>query len=423
MENTVKQSRLSRNARAALIVIGSMIILMVTGGSIYGASSMTVVPAAEKFGVTIAETGLYSSFWTLGLIIAAITGGKVLEKVNLNGSAIIGGLVGACGLLLMGFGPNIYVYYFGAALTGFPIAWTGPALLQVSISRWFYKGRATVIGIVGMAESVGTTIISFLTASLVKTGGVSAALLAAACVCFGGNLIAGLFFLKGVPEDYGFQPVGAEKLQPAEGNGPVEKKGLTRAEAFKKPYFWMFLAAMAILNVGYSILYPQMSPYSQYIGYSAVQAATLVSVWSWLKGTSKIVYGLVGDKFGLRFSLLTFMGLAMLGAVAYLFGNSFTVLLIGAVSFGTMGGITGSGTLTVSRMVGPKDFLKMALLPHAANSIGYFFGPVIFKAFFKGTVESYRSMFIFAWVVLLGYMILVFLSLKKENMVETEGTL
>lgn len=423
----IQKKGLSRNVRALLVVIGGCITLMFTGGSIYGASSMTVAPAAERFGVDIATTGMYSSFWAFGLLIGAIIGGRVLTRFNLGGSAILGGIIGACGLALMGYAPVLPLYYFGAFLTGFPIAIAGPSLLQTALSSWFYKGRATVIGIVGMTEAIGTTTVSFFTAKMLAgAAGQKGALLVSAVLLFVGNLITGLFCFKGTPEDFGYTAVGQEGVTFEDQEGDATKTyGLTRAEAFKKSYFWAFLIASLILNMAYGILYPQISPYTQSIGFSTVQAATCVSAWSWGKSTSKIPYGLVADKFGLRTSLVGFTFLGFLASVVFTYfaGNNLGLLIVCSYGIGILGGITGAGTLTVSRMVGPREFFKMALLPHAANCIGYLIAPFIFRAIYVGTVESYRTAFTVCLGILVVYMVILWWSLDKKNMLETEGTL
>ena len=40
----IKKSKLSRQTRAIMALIGGALVLMCTGGGIYGASNMTVVP-------------------------------------------------------------------------------------------------------------------------------------------------------------------------------------------------------------------------------------------------------------------------------------------------------------------------------------------------------------------------------------------
>lgn len=421
-EKATKQTNLSRNTMAVFSLIGGALVLICTGGGIYGVSVMTVSPAAERFGVTTAVTGMYNTAWLVGLIISAFLGGKIMAKLNTNGSAILGGVLGCLGLLLMGFAPALPIYFFGAFLTGWPICLTGPALLQTTISKWYYKGRATMIGVVGMTEAVGTTIVANVTAKFLENSGTgyTSSLIFAAAFVLAGNLLAGLIFFRGVPEDYGYVPVGAEELTGAD--GAVEVPGLTKEESYTKPYFWMFLIGMSVLNLAYGLVQPQLSAYSQFIGYSTAQAAVLVSVWSWGKSLIKIVYGFLGDKFGLRVGICGIAVIPIITGILYIFNTGFPVLILCAAGMGIIGGLTGSGTLGISRMVGSKDLTKMALLPHGFNGIGNFFTGFIFKAMFTGTMAGYQRAYALSVVLLVVYFVLMFISLNKKNMFENEGT-
>lgn len=417
----IKTSKLDRKTRAIMALIGGALVLMCTGGGIYGASNMTVVPMAEKFGVTTAQTQLYYSWWLAGLIIAGFVGPNIVSKLNLHGSAILGGILGAAGLLLMGFGTNLYIYYIGAFLTGWPICLTGPALLQTAVSKWFYTGRATILGVVCLSEAIGTTIIANLTARMLETsGGLSNALLMSAAVVLIGNLIAGLFFFKGVPEDYGWVAIGAENLQKESTDGaPAELPGLTRAEAFKKSYFWVFLLGMAVLNFAYGLVQPQLSSYTQFVGFTAAQAAIVVSVWSWGKSLSKIVYGFLCDTLGVGVGLAIAACVSIVTGILYTNAHSFTMLIICAAGIGVIGGLTGAGTMAMSRLVGQKELLKMALLPHAFNGIGNFFAPLLFAALFTGDAMGYR---ICGWIsvcVLAVYAVMMLWSLQKKHLCES----
>ncbi|POP32543.1 MFS transporter [Lactonifactor longoviformis] len=422
-KEAIKKTNLSRNTMAVFSLVGGALVLICTGGGIYGASVMTVAPAAERFGVTTAVTGMYNTAWLVGLILSAFLGGKIIAKINTNGSAILGGVLGFLGLLLMGFAPALPIYFFGAFLTGWPICLTGPALLQTTISKWYYKGRATMIGVVGMTEAIGTTIVANVTAKLLDNAGTgyTTALIFAACFVLVGNLLAGLIFFRGVPEDYGYVPVGAENMRSE--SGALDVPGLTKKEAYSKSYFWMFLIGMSILNMGYGLVQPQLSAYSQFLGYSAAQAAILVSVWSWGKSLIKIVYGFLGDKFGLRVGICGIAIIPIITGILYIFNTGFPVLILCAAGMGIIGGLTGAGTLGISRMVGSKELTKMALLPHGFNGIGNFFTGFIFRAMFTGTMGGYQRAYTLSVVVLVVYFVLMYISLNKKNMFESEGTL
>ena len=417
----LKTPKFSRKTYAIFAVIGAALTLMCTGGGIYGVSNMMVVPMAEKFGVAVSKTQLYYSMFLIGVITGGFFGPPIVAKLNLGGSAILGGVLGAIGLVLMRFSNSLILFYIGAVFTGWPICFAGPALLQTAISKWFYTGRATIMGFVCLSEAIGTTIISTTTAKLLETsGGLSAALLGSAAFVLIGNLICGLFFLRNSPEDYGWEPIGAENMEKSEGG---EVPGLTREEAFKKPYFWLFLVGMAILNIGYGLVQPQLSAYTQFVGHTAAQAAIVVSVWSWGKSISKVIYGWLGDRFGLRVGYGVTILFAIITGVIYTNTHSLSMLILCAAGMGAIGGLTGSGTLGVSRMCGQRDFLKLALLPHGFNGCGNVLGPIIFAAVFTGDAVGYKVAGWLSVAFLTVYLVCIWIALNPKNMFESGNTL
>lgn len=429
MEKTaIKPSKLSRNTRAIMAIVGSCLTLMVTGGCIYGVSTMSVVPMAEKFGVEVSQTQLYYTFWAISLCVAGFFGAPILAKFNLNGSAIIGGVTGGLGLLLMAIGPNLYIYWAGAFLTGLPIVFAGPALLQTTISKWFYKGRALLIGVIGLCEAVGTTIISVVIAKSIENGSIVTAMCTAAAIIFVGNLIVS-FLIKGCPEDYGWVPVGAEKFyaeleaKAAISNTVAEVPGLTRKQAFMKPEFWGFMATCIILNVGYGIVQPQAVTYTQFVGYTAAQAAIVGSCYSWGKGIWKVVYGLLADRFSIRWPFCGVMAVAVIMGVFYVDQTNLTMICINAFCFGCVGALSGGGTLGVSRMCGQKDLKRLALLPHGFNAFGNLFGPIIFSACYTGDATGYRIVAIMSVCILALYIVINVWALRPAALFENKRAL
>ena len=419
----VKKARFSRKTYAIMVIAGSVLTLMCTGGGIYGVSNMMVVPMAEKFGVEVSQTQLYYSMFLIGVVTGGFFGPPIVARLKLSGSAILGGILGAIGLVLMGFSESLLLFYIGAIFTGWPICFAGPALLQTAISKWFYTGRATIIGLVGLTEAVGTTIISNVTAALLETSaGLSAALIGSAAFVLVGNLIAGLFLFKGSPEDYGWEAIGSETLAKTTDNG-TDVPGLTRAEAFKKPAFWAFLLGMSILNMAYGLVQPQLSTYTQFVGYSAAQSAIIVSVWSWGKSISKVIYGALCDRFGMNVGLCITTLFSIITGIIYIYARSFPLLILCAAGIGAIGGLTGAGTLGVSRMCGQRDFLKLALLPHGFNGCGNFFGPIIFSAVFTGGVTGYRIAGWLSVALLIVYLIDIAFAMRPQNMFESGNTL
>ncbi len=420
----IKKPKFSRKTYAIMALVGSILTLMCTGGGIYGVSNMMVVPMAEKFGVEVSQTQLYYSMFLIGVITGGFFGPPIVAKLKLGGSAVLGGVLGAIGLALMGFSNSLTLFYIGAVFTGWPICFAGPALLQTAISKWFYAGRATIMGLVGLTEAIGTTIISNVTAALLDTSaGLSAALIGSAAFVLVGNLIAGLFLFKGSPEDYGWTAIGAENLASSDNEGTSEIPGLTRQEAFKKPAFWAFLLGMSVLNIGYGLVQPQLSAYTQFVGFSAAQAAIVVSVWSWGKSISKVIYGFLCDRFGMNIGFGITVLFAIATGIMYVYADSFPMLIVCAAGMGAVGGLTGSGTLGVSRMCGQRDFLKLALLPHGFNGCGNILGPLLFSAVFTGDAAGYQTAGWLSVAFLTVYFVDIILAMRPKNLFEAGNTL
>ena len=422
----IKPSKLSRNTRAVMAVIGSILCLVSIAAGFYGAGNMAIAPMAQRFGVSVADVVLFYTYEVIGIVIASLLGAKLIAKINIHYTVVVGTVLGAAGLLLMGIGNSLPVVYLGAGLVGFGIIFSGPAILQTTISAWFYTGRATLIGIVGMTEAVGITGMSFLAAHL-KTNsvtGYSESLIISSVIVLVFGLVAGLVFMRGVPADYGFVPVGAdENTYNDTQNNDNEVPGISAKEAYRATYFWLFLIGMFVINIGYALLYPQIAPHTTFLGFTTIQAALLVSTASWAKGLIKIAYGIVGDRFGLRLALCGSVSISIICGILYVFTTNFAVLIFCVFGIGAIGGLTGSGTLVMSRMLGPKDLLKVATIPHAANGLGGIFGPILFKVFYDGTASSYATVGTLAVICLAIYFGTTMFSLKKENMFENKRAL
>lgn len=435
LERKIKKSKLSRNARAWMAVVGSVLCLMSATGVFYGTGALVIAPMAEKLGVTVAQVGLYTSFWTVGIIVASFASVWIMSKLNLHYTAVLGAVLGGLGILTMGLAPALPVVYFGAFMVGCGTIWCGPAIVQIAISKWFYTGRATLLGVAGMSESVGTTVMSLAMAAAMtasSTGDYTSSMIVGAIIIMVCGVFSGLVLLRGTPEDYGFVPVGAEKLEGNEAAGGEKEKpgevkevpGIPAKKAVRSYPFWTFMIAAVALNMGYYLMFSQNAAYNlNMLGLTAIQVAALVSTASWAKGLSKIFYGILGDRYGMRIALSITVLITIFGAVLMFFELGYWALVMSAIGLGVANALSGAGTLTLSRMFGPKDFMKLATLPHAANGIGVMIAPIMFAALYNGEMSGYRTIFALMVALEIVYLVLIQFALKKKNMFENKRAL
>lgn len=424
-EKKYKTSKFTRNQRAWLAFIGGALGLMLTNGTYIGIVAVSVASFAERFNCTIADVGFQSTAYCLGLGIVALFGGEIFKKLNLHNAILLGTVITAAGLVLMAVANGLTVIFLGAACAGIGVVLLGPTMIQTTISKWFDTGRATLVGIGGMAESVGVTIFSFLAAHFLSkdpVGGTTTIFYVAAVVVLIVGAIIGLFLVRGVPEDYGWVPVGAEKKDYAKEETTEdagEVPGITRAEAMKHAQFWLFFATCLVLCFAYYGMYSNQAAYATNIlGYTAAQAATLVSITSWAKGLSKIVYGAIGDKFSMRVAYTACICVSIAGVILWMLNLGFGAMIISAIGIGVASALTGGHSVVLSRMYGAKDFLKFTTLPHFANSLGAMLAPFMVKALFDGTRAGFNRIFIVTLVGYVLFLIGVQITMRKDKMFE-----
>jgi|GEM_PF-1311894 len=420
-EKTFKKTRLSQRGKAFLAFFCGILCLVSYAAAYYGALNVSQASIAEYFGVATSQVTLYYTFQCLSAVCCGLLGAWLLKKFNLHGGACIGGIVGFCGSMICAFANGIWMIYLGACCFGFCVNMCGPAMLQTITSTWFYKGRATLLGIGGMTEALGTTSLSLLTAWFISNQGVGGyryGLIIGGCCMLATGILC-YFLIGGTPADFGFSPLGAEGTAAAT-KEDGEASGIDAKTAKRMPCFWILMSSALVFNIGYACFQPQLSGRIQSLGYTAVQAAVAVSIWSWSKGTSKILYGYVADRWGLQISLMSFSAFATVLVVIYALTTSLPVIYACAIGIGIIGGITGAFTLAVSRMVGPKGFLGLATIPHAFGSLGAATGPIFYRTFFTADTAGYRLGTLVGAVFLVGFLVLIYIALQPKNMFEKD---
>ena len=420
-EKTLKKTRFGPRGKAYMAFFCGIMCLVSYAATYYGALNVSQASIAGYFDCEISKVTLYYTFQCISSMVWGLLGAWFLQKFNLHLSACIGGVVGFVGAMICAFANGIWGIYIGACCFGFCVNMCGPAMLQTITSAWFYKGRATLLGVGGMTEPLGTTSLSMLTAWFVTSYGLGAyryGLIIGGCLM----LITGIlcyFMMGGTPADFGFSALGAEGTAAAvDENG--EAAGIDARTMMRRSCFWIFMISCLVFNIGYSCFQPQLSGRVQSLGYTAIQAAVAVSIWSWTKGLSKIFYGYIGDRWGMRVSLTCFSCVAVVLVVIYGFTTSLPIIYLGAIGIGLIGGISGSFTLAVSRMSGPKGLLGLATIPHFFGGFGFTVGPIIFNTLITTNAAGYRLGAFAGSALIIVYIVLMYIALNPKNMFEKD---
>lgn len=398
--------------------IGAFLIQVAMMGASTGAFVMSIAPAAEAIGRTPADVGLWFTFITgFGAFTAIFLVARFISKFGIRGTILIGCVVASLGMVLVTFAKGLPLMYVGASMFGFGMHTTGTPMAQLVVAKWFFTGRGTLNGIIGLGEPVGTTILSAVAVAFAgSASGYKELLWVSAAIILACGLIAGLFLVKGVPEDFDLLPLGAKSKEEMGGDGD-DVPGMSVSEIYRSPSFWLILIGIVVLTLGYYLTNPQLATYAGTVGFTTATAAVFVSTASWTKALIKVIYGAVGDKVGFRIPFAACTILTMLGVLVLSRGSSYGALIVGAIGIGIAGGLCGGGTLILSKMFGAKDLTKISPVSHGFNGIGGIIGPILFRFIF-GRTNSYPGTFVFAIIFFAIYLVIIVTQLRPSNMYE-----
>ncbi|MDR1508170.1 MAG: MFS transporter [Synergistaceae bacterium] len=410
---------IDRRTRAAMMVIGSGLSIFSGIGAFTGTFSMYVLPLSVKLNVSTATIGLIYSFVSGAAVVLSAFLGQIIAKIGISYSVCLGALGGGLGFIIVGFAKNIYLVYLCGVLLGFATIFTGFAMAQTVISKWFATGRATLFGVIGLAEALGTTVFAFIAAYFFgrSATGFETSAVVTGVIVFILCAVSGLVFMHGLPEDYGFKPIGAEdRLNDAGYADKSDIPGISSKEALKTARLWILMFATFILVLAAYLYTPQQAAYLGKKGLDNVQVALFLSSFMWAKVLNKLLFGIVSDKCGMRLAIGYNIIAFIAGYGLLLTSSSFIGLLAGTIGVGMGSGMSGNyGTLVIAKMFGAKDMIKLAPMPHSAAAAGGMVGPLALSAVFSISNGSFPVMFITAILLLVVFLIMV-MSITRPSM-------
>jgi sugar phosphate permease len=267
---------------------------------------------------------------------------------------------------------TFFLMALGSSLGGFlPMA--------VAIVAWFRRRRTLALSIAGTGMAVGGLLAPVVVAALTRIGWRWTAFLSGVLVLAAGLPLAQV--IRHRPERYGLAPdgdppeavAGADPLHRAP--APTRSPDFTAGEAIRTPAFWyVSLGHGSALLVVSAVLVHMVIHVTERLGYSLVQAATVVSLMTVMQLTGQISGGWAGDRYEKRaiaagcmvghaaaILLLAFatafwmvLGFAVLHGLAWgMRGplmSSIRADYFGSSSFGTITGV--SSTIVMLGMIG-----------------------------------------------------------------------
>jgi MFS family permease len=301
----------------------------------YGWSSF-VNPILTTFGWSLSQLSLASSLRNFENGIFNPVWGFAADRFSPKKLALFGTILAVLGIFCLSQTRNLLMFYVGFLVMGLGSSLALQVVPQVLTARWFDKNQGKANGILNMAPGIGGVAVS-LTVLVVDKVGWQHTLLY--CAIF--LLVAGIplsFVYRSRPSDYGMFPDGKAPDTSTEAK-PAKSSdfGTSVKEALKMRAFWHICVMLIFQNAAAGTVGLFYIPYLTSLGMSRTGAASVFSLSMFASLFTRILVGILGDKFGRTRVMGVCVALHTAGVFVFWLitgTSSFWLILLFAITYG-----------------------------------------------------------------------------------------
>ncbi len=392
--------------RWVIVAAGGLLGCIAIGGMF----SLPVLlrPIANDTGWSV--TGV-SSAMTIGFLAMALTSmiwGTLSDRFGPKPVVLTGSLVIAASLALASQASSLFAFQFafGVMVGSGTAAIFAP--MMATVTGWFDTHRSLAVALVsagmGMAPMTMSPLVAFLvlhhdwrTTMLILSGIVAAVMIPVALL---------------VRRPPALLPASAAPMA-----GVTTQDQMSLAEALRSPQFIILLATNFFCCATHSGPIIHTVSYAVSCGIPMIAAVTIYSVEGLAGMGGRIVFGLLGDRFGAKRVLVAGLLAQAFGALGYVFAGQLAVFYAVAAVFGFIY----AGTMPLYSVLVRENFpLKMLGTVigglSMAGSLGMATGPLAGGLIYD-TFANYAWLYVGSWAVGLGafFIILTFRPFPKMS--------
>ncbi len=277
------------------ICAAGTLLIFITMGAVSNGFSIYLPYIRDGFGLTNAET---STLVTMKLLIAffcMLLIGKYYDLFDIRVGLTIAAGFGALSFVMYAFSYNFLTFAVAAAVSGISYGMGSMVPISILMNRWFSDHKALAISICSAGSGMGSVILPPVLTGLLSSFSMRTVFLLEALMMVGAALIIFLL-IRNYPREMDLTRLGENRTKlaaTAVSSKDISDKGPIPGSVF-------ILAAIGCFFMG-----AQGNPGISHVpvlftsaGFTAVFAATLMSIVGAALTIGKIVYGEVTDKIG-----------------------------------------------------------------------------------------------------------------------------
>jgi MFS family permease len=393
-------------------VVGASLLIMSAMWGGYYAFGVFFKPVLNEFGWTKAMTSGAFSLAAMMNGLLAIAMGGLTDKYGPRMVMTVCGLLLGSGFILMSqIGDVFHLYLFygmfvGAGMSGSFIPLTS------TVSRWFFKRRGLMTGIVAAGSGLGTLIGPPVASRLIPIYGWRMSY-----VILGGitllTVVLSAQLIKRDPRQVGQVPYGENQIE--QGGWNLRGEGFSLREVIRVPQFWVFFATGFCYGYCVFAVMVHITPLAIESGISAVRAANILATIGGLSILGKLLLGRAGDIIGSRRTLILGFVLMSIALICMAPARMAWMLFSIAGIFGfAFGSIAVSHSPLLAELVGLRSHGLIFGVFGISVGCGGAMGPLLTGYLFDVT-NSYQMAFLLCAVIsLMGILFAAFLRTEKK---------
>ena len=395
------------------IVAGLCFLMMFAGlGFCSTAKNTYFQPIAEALNFSRGAFGISDTFRYVTTSIVTLFFYRLVEHFGTKKLICAGLACYALSALMNAVSNTLIGFYIGGIFLGAAVAFAGSTMSSVIINKWFTKNKGTVMGIIMAANAAGGATAVALLEPMIYSGSVgykNAYFITAVAVVT--VLVIVVLFYKDKADD----GVSDDSKKSRQKN--AEWEGFAYESLTRKPAFYtviICLAMYALLSVN-SIA----TPHFKDVGFSGEFVALSACIGSIGLAVSKILVGIVYDRFGIKISVNICLFTALAAKLILFFVTSETAGL--AISYTVLMSITSPMEtvmipIIVLDLFGQRSFHKTLAITTAFFTAGYALnGPLLNLPYdFTNSYTISFAVSTAATAVMIVAMNLSIISLKKD---------
>ena len=334
--------------------------------------------------------GAISFTYTIVSLVSALTAmvlPKILNTKTFKPIVFMGSLMLVGGTALQAICYSTITLYLFNLIRGIGLGLLHFVMVTFVLNNWFKAKYSVIASVVLSFSGIPGALLSGTITSVIVSSGWRIGYLFVAGIMLVFNLPALLLPITLYPKDCGMKAYG-------EGNVQQSAKNYDEQEVFHYTLpSYLFLLVFAILAASLPSVTSHIPSYAESIHFSAIVGALTLSFCMAMNIFSKILFGILSDKIGTKYTVFVMCGMNFISAVLLLNASSTGILLTGSFLYGTIYGATTTGNVLITKELYKNSYDKAFPL---INFLGAVFGAiatVLFGVLYDQT-GSYHMMFI-----------------------------